>query len=516
MPSTCVLEKPAAGGPAWYKPALKLVAGASLALLLALATATLQAAPAAAPITVNDTADQPGLPPLNSGHCVAPDGKCTLRAAIMAANHSSGGATIILPAGTYSLTIPASGPDDETAGDLNISTTVGIHGAGASSTIIDANAGTTLDRAFSVGAGAALSLSGVTIRGGAPSANGGGIYNAGVVSLDSSAVISNVAGSPGGDGGGLYSIGQALTVTNSLISGNTAQTGGGGIDAVVGSVTIVNSTIRGNLAAINGGGISGPSLAVLSVYSSTIGNNTAYNGGGIFEETGNTLLVATTVSSNTATPGAGGGLVQEGGLATLINSTISGNNADTDGGGIWNSCPCGSVVHLYNVTIANNQADAQLFGSGTGGGVFNDNNVINAVELTNTLVAGNRASQLFFHKVYIAFPNDCHGALMSGDYNLIGTTNDCTFTASSHDQLNVSAGLNSLQANGGPTLTQALLLGSLAIDAGTPTGCLDQTSTLLTTDQRGRPRTANGAGTTRCDIGAFELQRIVDLPLVRH
>jgi hypothetical protein len=120
---------------------MKVLAWASLVLLLALVTATLQAAPAAATYVVNDATDLPGVPPLTDGHCAATNGKCTLRAAVMEANHTPGSATIILPAGTYSLTIPAAGPDDETTGDLNISTTVvSIQGAGASSTIIGAGA----------------------------------------------------------------------------------------------------------------------------------------------------------------------------------------------------------------------------------------------------------------------------------------------------------------------------------------------------------------------------------------
>ena len=514
MPSTCVLEKAAAGAPGWRKLIVKLLAWGSLLLLLALATATLQAAPAATTYVVNDPADLPGVPPLTGGHCADVDGKCTLRAAIMEANHTTGSATIILPAGTYSLTIPASVPDDETTGDLNISTTVSIQGAGASSTIIDANGGTTLDRAFSVGAGAALSLSRVTIRGGAVPGNGGGIYNAGTLSLDHSAVISNTAGSPGGNGGGLYTIGQALTVTNSLIGGNRAQSDGGGVEGDAGSVTIVGSTIVGNQAMFNGGGLN--NSTTLSVYSSTIAGNTGYNGGGIFAGgAGNTtLLVATAISGN-ATPNAGGGLGQDGGTANLVNSTISGNNADVDGGGIWNSCPCLSEVNLYNVTVTNNQADANFDGGGTGGGVFDFNNGVSTVQPQDSLIAGNWATR-FFISFYIPRANDCHGPLTSLDYNLIGTTDDCTYTSSPDDQKNVSANIGPLQDNGGPNWTHALLPGSPAIDAGAPSGCRDQNGTLLATDQRGYPRTANGAGTTRCDIGAFELQRIVDLPLVRR
>lgn len=66
------------------------------------------------------------------------------------------------------------------------------------------------------------------------------------------------------------------------------------------------------------------------------------------------------------------------------------------------------------------------------------------------------------------------------------------------DLTNVDAKLGSLQNNGGPTLTQALLSTSPAIDAGNPDGCRDHQGNLLNTDQRGVARIR------RCDIGAYE------------
>ena len=57
--------------------------------------------------------------------------------------------------------------------------------------------------------------------------------------------------------------------------------------------------------------------------------------------------------------------------------------------------------------------------------------------------------------------------------------------------------LGSLQNNGGPTPTLALLSGSPAIDAGDPTAA-------PATDQRGLARVVNGI----IDIGAFELQAV--------
>ncbi len=72
-----------------------------------------------------------------------------------------------------------------------------------------------------------------------------------------------------------------------------------------------------------------------------------------------------------------------------------------------------------------------------------------------------------------------------------------------------------LQNNGGPTFTHALPPGSPAIDAGNdnPGGCTDNLGATLTADQRGARRPANGAVSTRCDIGAYELQRALKLVL---
>src|SRR5262249_47339851 len=91
----------------------------------------------AAIFTVNSTSDVVGAAPLNDGICATaynngvPNGVCTLRAAIMEANHAPGGPhTINLPPGLYALTIPASGANDETTGDLNITASMSIIGAG--------------------------------------------------------------------------------------------------------------------------------------------------------------------------------------------------------------------------------------------------------------------------------------------------------------------------------------------------------------------------------------------------
>jgi hypothetical protein len=67
-----------------------------------------------------------------------------------------------------------------------------------------------------------------------------------------------------------------------------------------------------------------------------------------------------------------------------------------------------------------------------------------------------------------------------------------------------------LQNNGGPTQTHALVAGSPALDAGNPSGCRNNSGTLLQTDQRGLSRhvDSNNDGSARCDIGAFEAKEL--------
>jgi len=94
--------------------------------------------------------------------------------------------------------------------------------------------------------------------------------------------------------------------------------------------------------------------------------------------------------------------------------------------------------------------------------------------------------------------------MTSHGYNL-STDNSCPFNDVG-DLNNTHPKLGPLQNNGGPTQTQALLPGSLAIDAGNPNGCTDGSGRLLKTDQRGAPR-PDPEDSGGCDMGAYERQR---------
>src|SRR6185369_12014993 len=110
--------------------------------------------------------------------------------------YTVGGATITIPAGVYTLTM--AGNDDTSAlGDLDITKSVTINGVGAASTIID---GGGIDRVFHIKNAGTVTITGVTIRNGAPinASNGGGIWITSTnTAIANSAIINNTAGDSG-------------------------------------------------------------------------------------------------------------------------------------------------------------------------------------------------------------------------------------------------------------------------------------------------------------------------------
>ena len=186
-------------------------------------------------ILVDSTADAVDANP-GDGACDDGAGNCTLRAAIMEANATAGAVAITLPAGTYTLTIAAAGPNGAETGDLNITDELIVEGAGAETTIVD---GGGLDRVFRVRKDNNVAISGVTVRNGGGS-NGGGISNSGPMTLTDVTVSGNTADV---GGGGIVN-GGTLTMTNVTVTGNTADLGGG-IAVTVGAA-LINTRIADN------------------------------------------------------------------------------------------------------------------------------------------------------------------------------------------------------------------------------------------------------------------------------
>ena len=298
-----------------------------------------------------------------------------------------------------------------------------------------------------------------------------------------------------GDGGGISSSSATVTIENSTISGNLVFEGGG-INNDGGMMTITGSTISANSATGGGGGIVNSNDGTLTITNSTINSNMAEEGGGIVNSESTITITDSTINGNSAMGSFGGGILNFSGTVTIENSTIGSNMSD-GGGGIFNDS---GTMTITNSTINGNSAGS----SGVGGGITNDGGTM-AIEFST--ISGNTASEgggirkvgmlvELSNSIVANNPSggDCAGNITSQGYN-IDSDNSCSLTAVG-DLPNTNPLLGTLQNNGGPTETQALLTGSPAIDAGNP-DCPPPA-----TDQRGVTRPQG----TQCDIGAFELQ----------
>lgn len=357
---------------------------------------------------------------------------------------------------------------------------------------------------------AQLSINGSTISNNTSSFPGT-IHNTGygVATVDHTSIRNN-------SGGGISNFGRAVTVKNSSIDSNT----GGGIDNEGGSVALINSMVSNNPGADRFGGITNSgSFAILTVLNSFIIGNSDSIGGGVSVDSGaTTALTDSTVSGNSADDG-GGIAIYGAGTLTVNNSTISNNSAGY-GGAIFIQSFTATMAGLTNCTVNGNtttgnasaivnqsaEGTAALilnndtFSGNVGGadGIFNwsiDTTQGNATtEIANTIL-NSQAPTLTIANL--------DGTVTSHGYNLIS---DAGYPAGllngPGDLLNSNPMLGPLQNNGGPTMTQALLKGSPAINAGDPNFNPYLFNPPLLCDQRGPgfPRVVKG----RLDIGAYE------------
>jgi CSLREA domain-containing protein len=441
--------------------------------------------------------------------------------------------------GTYVVTVNP----DATVGDIDITESVKLVGAGSAATIIDAgwvpvpwdvmavgfdpkvDPVTTTpgfgDRVFHVvseplapGASVAIDvqMSGLTIKGGqlttvagltAPNAteyylrrSGGGIGTS--IAAGTYDPLTTGGGGDGGngappanpggeEGGATYS----LALTDVVVTSNYAGDGGGLYNAAVSTIT--TSTISNNRGNANGGGVYND--APLTALDSTISGNSAEGGGGMFDTGSHTTFISgTTLSGNGAV--GGGGLSSRAGVTNnVVNSTISGNFGFDVGGGIYTN----GRVNLIHVTLANNVSNSDAPNGGAGINTFPSLNV--NVTLRGTLLATNLKGTVPATRISVncgktsgssTLPITSVGIGLG--YNL-STDSSCLLAGIGDMQgtvlSNLDAKLAALADNGGPTLTHALEAASPAINAAAAI-------TGLTTDQRGVTRDATP------DIGAYE------------
>ncbi len=254
----------------------------------------------------------------------------------------------------------------------------------------------------------------------------------------------------------------------------TFSSGGGAVLVGAGNLVISNSVFTDNHAASSlGGAIS--TFGNTTIIGTSISNNTAEHGGGIWSG-GPLSIVRSTVSANAATNG--GGIYIEHDAVILAQSTISGNTA-LQGGGVGGSS---GSLSLRSTTLTSN------FASLIGGGV----SFGGSVSAANSILAGNSAPVFY----------DCDGPVFTSyGHNVssgcLASTTDIVVSVA---QFFAEVIEPTLKNNGGPTMTHALIERGRAVDAGYCPG--------ETVDQRGfaRPyddtRMANAVD--GCDIGAFE------------
>ena len=280
--------------------------------------------------TVNSTEDAVDLLP-GDGTCDSGGGLCTLRAAILESNALNGSDIILLqPASTYTLTRAGQGDDSGLVGDLDISQSLEIRGAGPESTIINA-AG--LDRALDVISTVGVKIQDLTIRGGSVNSSGGGVRNRGFLILTRLSIEENSA-----LGGGAIFNNGALFVDRCAIVNNSGAVRGGGIlnrrliETDITETVIVNSTLTLNSTYGSGGAIANEAFSYLAVIHSTIVNNSAD--------------VSPQSTSITLPPtGDGGGVFHEPGAEFVITNSIVALNRDLNRSGVEPATPDCSGVY---------------------------------------------------------------------------------------------------------------------------------------------------------------------------
>ncbi len=330
-------------------------------------------------------------------------------------------------------------------------------------------------RIFTVGKGARTAISGLTIAGGSTAA-GGGINNAGSLSLNNMWIMGNLTSgglviTQGATlGGGIDNTG-TLSVTDCRFTDNTAEGNAnvayGGAIANSGRLSIIGATFSGNVAQS--------------------GSNYDGFGGGIYNS-GTLSVMGSTFSGNSATSGQDGygGAINNLGTLSVTNSTFNTNSATGVLGSFGGAIADSGVISLTYITADDNSAT-------TGGGV--------------AIVSG---AQSMGNSIDSIFQNSQGGnvAVVAGSFTSLGYNLFSDNPGISHvptDRVNINPLLGPLANNGGDTETQALLSGSPAIRGGISVAG-------ITTDQRGDPRPASGS----TDQGAFQVQPTLFVKSIRE
>jgi CSLREA domain-containing protein len=347
------------------------VAGLAMVLLMAvLAGPRIPVVHAASTINVTTTNDE---------YDAVPNGTCSLREAITTVNRGAdfGGCTgygtpphtISIPAGTYTLTRTGRLEENTATGDLDITASMIIQGAGSGTTIVQAGTNDTngIDRVFHIpspdGDGVTVTFNDMTIRYGYLPGNEDG-------TVDDGAAIHNETGAT-------VNINDCIVTHNTVAGGeNDAAIVNQGLDGG-GTININNCTISYNSSDDDGGGVfnkqqGGGTSTIHITNSAIVSNSTENKGGGVYNENGTVTVISSTISYNDTDDEDGGGIANnDAGTLTVISSTFEYNSAaaDGDGGGLWNDY--GTVI-ISGCTFFENKSDGGNGGGGIYSGYYDD------------------------------------------------------------------------------------------------------------------------------------------------
>jgi hypothetical protein len=394
-----------------------------------------------------------------------------------------------------------------TSGELAINQNLDVEGPGASLLAISGN---DTSRVFEIGQGVTATIAGLTITHGQAEASredaggsgGGGILNAGTLTVANDVLSANTSETHGG--AITNGPGAVLTVTNSTFSGNqaiakvnAAHVEGGAIwSSATGrgagpTVTIRGSTFIGNRAVgcsgqVNtknliggalGGALHNDGSSSMTVQNSTFIGNQAIGGSGNSADK-NVTSAFPGVGAGGAITGDEGALLVVSGCMFAYNQALGGSNNTGTGSGYVGAGRGGAIsfggpVTITNSTFVNNEAlggngntggsGALLVGVGDGGAIVNGGlggihppMTISSCTFTNNQAIGGASNRA---GVFVA---DGWGGALSNFRGSTTTVMGSTFS-----------GNQAIGGNGGDALGGALanLLGStLIVSSCTLTG----------------------------------------------
>ncbi len=429
-------------------------------------------------------------PAVASAATITVDANCTLRQAVDSANtgaigtsdcavgdteasNGSDADTIVLPAGTYTLT---GNPRDDAnlSGDLDITKEVTIQGAGVDSTVIDANH---LDRAIDVQDDDVASSVNVTVKNLTIENGNAAIDQANPVNSD-------------GDGGAIR-MGDAngvITVDHAVIRDSHADRWGGAVsfdNSANGqdNMNIVDSELIDNDATGKGGAVwlrpaSGDSDGIIN-RSTLIGNHSDLAGGAIY-----------LAGSDVSPPGAP--------AIQIVNSTLANNSADNGGGAMAQGSNVSQVFVYFSTLTGNTTTRAD------GGGAIQTDYNVQEMTIRGSILAGNLSNGVTVNCAELATANS-DGVFTAASSYSIEDANTCDLNAANGDLVNTDPRLAPLAVTAPGTVpTRGLDNGSPAWDMIPAADCNPETlpghNPVAGVDERGvaRPVDAN------CDAGAFE------------